>query len=54
MQDWDDDDERHAAVARTWLTVTLALTCAAVLTCALLAGLLGFVGLSDVLSIVSD
>lgn len=54
VQDWDDDAEYRAAVGRTWLTVVIALCCAGVLACVIFAGVLGFFGLSDVLSIVSD
>ncbi|MFG2829133.1 hypothetical protein ACGFWI_16990 [Streptomyces sp. NPDC048434] len=54
QQDGDDDADYHAAVARTWLTVVIALACAVILTGAIFAGALGFSGLSDVLSIVSD
>ncbi|MFI0784618.1 hypothetical protein ACH4Q6_03340 [Streptomyces lydicus] len=54
MQDWDDDAEYHAAVGRTWLTVVIALCCAGPLVRALFAGALGFFGLSEVLSTVSD
>ncbi len=54
MQDWEDDAEYHAAVGRTWLTLAFGLGCFLVLACAVIAGALGFLGLSDVLSVVAD
>lgn len=55
MQDWDDDADYHAAVGRTWLTVVvIALSCAMVVACIVLAGVLGFFGLSDVFSVAID
>lgn len=46
--------EYHAAAGRTWLAVAIALGCAVVVACVIFAGVLGYFGLSDVLSIVSD
>ncbi|MFE2228977.1 hypothetical protein [Streptomyces kronopolitis] len=54
MQDWDDDADYHAAVGRTWLTVVIALGCAMVVACIVLAGALGFFGLTDTLSLIAD
>ncbi|MGX1972316.1 hypothetical protein [Streptomyces kronopolitis] len=54
MQDWDDDADYHAAVGRTWLTVVIALACAAVVACIALAGALGFFGLTDTVSLIAD
>lgn len=54
MQDWKGDAEYHAAVGRSWLTAVFGLGCCLVLACAVFACVLGFVGLSDVLSVVAD
>ncbi|MER6305297.1 hypothetical protein [Streptomyces sp. NPDC001657] len=53
VQDWDDDAEYHAAVGHSWLMIAIALVCVVVITGVALVGLLGFFGVSDVLSIIS-
>jgi hypothetical protein len=54
VRDGDDDGEYHAAVGRTWLTLVLGLGCFLTLTSAVVADVLGFLGLADVLSLVAD